>query len=244
MILCLTTVGCTNVFPFTKTELKGCYGINDFYKNAGGAKKQDGFNIQMQESNNWVGKYRFANDIGEKSVKFWFEKTENTDVESDRARVQLNMYALKDVKDFYLNSKFSLDASLSNYMDQGKTFEWLNIFELWVEPGWMGAAYPAKLHLRMAKNKGDSFLTPVISAQYKDPNEKEWRLLWSQQLDFEVSPAIEYNFKLFLSLEPTQSISAVISNISNEKTAFIKINKKFTHPSYGGVVASYWGVNL
>jgi hypothetical protein len=239
LYLILVITGCVSTEP---EKLRGCYSINDFY-NPDTIGVVEGFSMQTQESSSWTGKYSFEEDSENRYVRFWFDKTTDSKIRSDRARVQLNMYSLADVKDFYLDSTFSLGDSLSNYMDEENRFEWLNIFELWVEPGWTGAKYPAKLHFSIVKNTGDTFFTPLLSAQYKDLNDKNWVDIWEKKLDLEVYPGEKYKFKFFLSVSPTQLIYSSISNLELENVASLQINDKITHPEYEGVDAVYWGVN-
>lgn len=235
----LVITGCVSTEP---EKLRGCYSINDFYSSdtIGAA---DGFNIQLQESASWIGNYKFFEESDGKYVKFWFERNKVTESNSDRARVQLNMYSLADVKDFYLNTSFSLDSSLSNYLDEGDAFEWLNLFELWVEPGWSDTLYPAKVHLRIVKNSDDNYFSPVVSAQYKDTTDNKWYSLWEKYINIRVYPSRVYHFKLYLSISPSQIINASISDSNFENIASIDIRDKFTHPDYQGIDTVYWGVN-
>lgn len=237
MILFIT--GCVSTEP---EKLRGCYSIDDFYRseNTGNA---DGFSIQLQESASWIGNYKFFDESDGKYLKFWFERNHDAESNSDRARVQLNMYSLENVEDFYLNTSFSLDSSLSNYMAEGDAFEWLNLFELWVEPGWTDTLYPAKVHLRIIKNSDDRFFSPVISAQYKDIKDNKWYSLWERVLNIRVFPSQVYYFKLYLSISPVQLINASISDSSFEDVASLDIKEKFTHPDYKGIETVYWGVN-
>lgn len=239
LYLVLLVTGCVSTEP---DRLRGCYSINDFYSSdTDGAA--EGFNIQLEESTSWIGNYKFSDGPDGKYVKFWFERNHVTESDSDRARVQLNMYSLADVKDFYINTSFSLDPSLSNYMEEGDAFEWLNLFELWLEPGWSDTLYPAKVHLRIVKNSDDNHFSPVISAQYKDSTDNKWYSLWEKNINFRVFPSETYHFKLYLSVSPVQTINATISDTISEHIASIVIEDKFTHPDYRGIDTVYWGVN-
>lgn len=239
LYLVLLVTGCVST---ESDRLRGCYSINDFYSSDTDGTVE-GFNIQLEESTSWIGDYKFFDDPDGKYVKFWFQRSSVTESDSDRARVQLNMYSLADVKDFYINTSFSLDPSLSNYMNEGDAFEWLNLFELWVEPGWSDTLYPAKVHLRIVKNSDESFFSPVISAQYKDSADNKWYSLWEKYFNIRIFPSEIYHFKLYLSVSPVQTIHTTVSDTSYENIASIDIKDKFTHPNYQGLDAVYWGVN-
>lgn len=214
-----------------------CYSLN----NESFAPNNNISTIQLQDSIDWDSEYRLTKVGDDKVIEFYFTHNESQASDSDRARVQFNFYSLNSVTNFFLDTKFKLGESLDKYLDADTEFKWLNILELWVLPGWNDSSYPAKLHFSIIKNKGENFLTPEITSQYKNIDEEHWSVNWHKSLDYKIYPGKEYSFKFFSTISPVEHTWLTIKSEDGEVFSE-SIDKPIQNP-YSPEAGSFWGVN-
>jgi hypothetical protein len=204
--------------------------------------------IQTQTTKDWLP---IVNKVDNNEIVFEFVLSKQLDqdrikidfIKNTRQRIQVNLYSFsKRPKLITNNFKFELSPTLTSALNSDTEFEWLTIFELWNDPGWIKSDFPFRLTLNLTKDKKSTFLTPTVKGQFKDYVSGNWQTMWEESIDFEIFAGVEYQLQMVIDMDNNPNLKVTINNLQNGNSIKTESFILLHHPNYNGE-NGVWGIN-